>query len=222
MSRCRSRRGGRREGQDREPMIEILAEPARARRGLEVEVGRGDDPDVHRLALGRAQAPDRALLQHREQLGLEPIGQEADLVQEQRAPVGGLEQPSLRLAGVREGAPLEPEHLRLEQGLGNRRAVDVDEGSRRLAGPARWSARATSPLPLPVSPWIRTGGRRRTSDARATRRAIRSRIATMPGLSPTSSGRSVMVRSPILPRPPVVVKLPPPPPATTVESYTCK
>ena len=59
-------------------------------------------------------------------------------------------------------------------------------------GPARWRARATRPLPLPVSPWISTGGRRRTSDARATSRAIRSRIATMPGLSPTSSGMSVM------------------------------
>src|SRR6185436_8035027 len=37
----------------------------------------------------------------------------------------------LRLAGVGEGPALEPEHLRLEQGLRDRRAVDVDEGPAR-------------------------------------------------------------------------------------------
>jgi hypothetical protein len=66
-------------------------------------------------------------------------------------------------------------------------------------GPARCRARATRPLPLPVSPWIRTGGRRRTSDARAIRRAIRSRTAKMPGLSPTSSVKSVVTAPAILP-----------------------
>jgi hypothetical protein len=100
--------------QDRESMVEVLAEPACPRRRLEIEIGRGDDPNVHRLALGRAQAPDRALLQHRQELGLEPVRQKADLVEKQRAAVGGLKEASLRLPRVGEGAPLESEHLRLE------------------------------------------------------------------------------------------------------------
>src|SRR5262249_60322710 len=72
-------------------------------------------------------------------LRLQGVREQADLVEEDRAAVGGLEQARLRLAGVRERAALEAEHLRLEQGLGNRRAVDVDErpGAPRAGGVKR-------------------------------------------------------------------------------------
>src|SRR5262245_22120342 len=58
-------------------------------------------------------------------------------------------------------------------------------------GPNRWMSRATRPLPLPVSPWIRMRGGR---DARA--HASRSlstspRSSTIAGLSPSSSAPSV-------------------------------
>ena len=43
--------------------------------------------------------------------------------------MGGLEQPRLRLAGIREGPALEAEELRFQQRAGDRRAIDVDEGS---------------------------------------------------------------------------------------------
>src|SRR5262249_41285562 len=54
-------------------------------------------------------------------------------------------------------------------------------------GPDRWMAAATSPLPVPVSPSNRMGGRRRApSSGRARSRPICSRRATIPGLAPTS------------------------------------
>ena len=50
-----------------------------------------------------------------------------------------LEQPGLAVARVGECAPLVPEQLRFQEGLGDRRAVDVDEragapGARAMKG----------------------------------------------------------------------------------------
>src|SRR5262249_5888850 len=58
------------EGQHSKAMVEVLAEGAPAHQGLEVGIGGADDPRVHRLGGGSAQAPYGLLLQHLEQLGL--------------------------------------------------------------------------------------------------------------------------------------------------------
>src|SRR4030095_3019619 len=79
---------------------------------------------------GGAETPHHATLDGLEELALEPFGKEPDLVQEQRAGMGDLEEAGLRLAGIGEGAPLESKQLRLEQRLGDGRAVDVDERAR--------------------------------------------------------------------------------------------
>jgi hypothetical protein len=50
-----------------------------------------------------------------------------DLVEEQRAVMRGLDQTPLGGARIGEGATLEAEQLGLQEGLGNRRTVDVDE-----------------------------------------------------------------------------------------------
>ena len=55
----------------------------------------------------------------------------ADLVEEQRAAVGDLDQAQLALARVGEGAALVAEELALDQRLGDRRAVELDERSAR-------------------------------------------------------------------------------------------
>src|SRR5690606_32865161 len=52
----------------------------------------------------------------------------ADLVQEEGATVGEVEAPGLGGDRAGEGAPLVAEELRLHQVLGDRRAVDADEG----------------------------------------------------------------------------------------------
>jgi hypothetical protein len=119
------------QGDDRQPVVEVLAKAALAHRATEVLVGGRHDPDVHRLAPRAAEPPDRAVLERREELGLERLREEADLVEEERAAVRELEASRLRVLRVGEGAPLDAEQLGLEQGLGDRRAVDVDEGLAR-------------------------------------------------------------------------------------------
>jgi hypothetical protein len=119
-----------------EPMVQILAEPALANRRRQIAVRRADDPDVDGLAVRAAETADRALLDGFQELGLETFGQQADLVEKDRAAMGGLEEAGLCVARVREGPALESKQLGLEERFRNRRAVDVDEG---LTG-----ARATS------------------------------------------------------------------------------
>ena len=122
----------------RKPVVELLAKPSPAR--PQILARGGDDPDVHRLGAGTAQPSDRPVLEDREQLGLEALGQQADLVEEECPSVGGLEQARLGMAGVGEGSLLEAEQFRFEQSLGNRGAVHSDErpgrpGPRVVDGP---------------------------------------------------------------------------------------
>ena len=68
------------------------------------------------LQVGRAaDAPEGLLLEEAEQLGLERGRHLADLVEEDRAAVGLLEEAPLLLLGVGEGAALVAEELALEQ-----------------------------------------------------------------------------------------------------------
>jgi hypothetical protein len=122
---------GEREDEHREPVVEILAKPPLANSLTQVAVRRRNDQHVDRTASCFPQRPDFTGFDHGEQLGLQRFGQEPDLVQEQRAPMGGFDQPGAGLARVREGAALEAEQLGLEQGSRDSRAIQVDEGARR-------------------------------------------------------------------------------------------
>ena len=55
----------------------------------------------------------------------------------------------------------------------------------RLRAPWRWSSRATNPLPVPVSPWMRTGGSRCPARCRSSSRRSLSRTISMARLSPS-------------------------------------
>ena len=89
-----------------------------------------------------------------------PLREQAHLVEEERAAVSGLEEPDLRLAGLAVRAAREAEELRLAERL--RQAPQLTEMNGAAArGLALWSTLASNPLPLPVSPWMRTNGRRR-------------------------------------------------------------
>ena len=81
----------------------------------EVAVGGGDDAHVDRAGLRAAHALELAVLQDAQQLGLQRDGQLADLVQEQRPPVGQLEAAELARQGAGEGALLVAEQLALDQ-----------------------------------------------------------------------------------------------------------
>ena len=94
---------------------------------MQVAVGGGDDADVGVQHARAAEAHELALLEHAQQLGLHRRRHLADLVEEQHAAVGLLD--AARLGGDRAGerAALVAEQLRLEQLVGQRRAVDGDE-----------------------------------------------------------------------------------------------
>ena len=96
------------------------------------------------------------LLEHAQQLHLQRQRQLADLVEEERAAVGRLEETRLVADGAGEGALHVAEELGLEQVLRDRRAVDRDEGARSARSLSAWIARATSSLPVPLSPAIST------------------------------------------------------------------
>ena len=102
--------------------------------GRQAAVGRGDDPDVHPAGRVTADALDGEILNRTKQLGLGRDGEIGDLVEKQRPAFGDLElSPPAADAGRRPF--LDPEQLRLEQGLDQRRAVDRDE--RPVAPPAQ-------------------------------------------------------------------------------------
>ena len=87
-------------------------------------------------------------------------------------PCACLEQAGLRARRAGEGAALVAEELALEQRLGNGAAVDATNGRSRR-GLRSWIARATSSLPVPVSPSMTTGTSNwatRSMSARASRK----------------------------------------------------
>ncbi len=133
---------------DGQPVVEILPEPASPDSRLQVLAGGGHEPDVDRLAPRAPEPPHGLLLEDLEELRLQALRQEPDLVEEQRPPVGRLEEPRLGLPGVRERAPLESEQLRLEQRLRDGGAVDVDERARGpRAGPVNRPRQQALPGP---------------------------------------------------------------------------
>src|SRR3989449_10968598 len=116
---------------DVKPVEQVLAEAARGDFGGEILGGGGEHPRVHPPGLLVPNPPDLPILQHAEQLRLQREWELADLVQQQRAPVRLFEQPGLVSGRARERAADVAAQLRLEQRLGDRRAVD---GDKRLAG----------------------------------------------------------------------------------------
>jgi hypothetical protein len=119
------------DGDHREPVVQVGAEPTGLDGGLQVLARRRHDGDVDRIVSRRAEPAHLALVDNLEKLRLQRLGQKADLVEEDRSPVRGLEQPRLRRAGAGEGTALIAEHLGLQQRLGDRRAVHVRERPRR-------------------------------------------------------------------------------------------
>src|SRR5262249_53528188 len=111
-----------------QPVVEVLAEATRRGLLLEALVGCGDDADVDGDRPGPADALELALLQHAQQLDLGRGRELPYLVEEDRPSVGDLDLALLLNEGAREGPLLVPEELALENGLGESRAVDRDEG----------------------------------------------------------------------------------------------
>ncbi len=101
-----------------EPVVQVFAKPPGSDQGLEVLMGRGQDPDVDRDRLRAADALERHLLQDAEQLGLDFEVDVADLVEEERAAVGLLEPTDAVAVCTGEGTLDVAEELAFQQALG--------------------------------------------------------------------------------------------------------
>src|SRR5215510_7825 len=108
-------------------MVEIRAELSRPDRLRDLAIRGADDPDVHLLVPGGAQAAHGTLFDDLEQFRLERLGEESDLVQEQRAAMSGLEQTRLRTPGVGERTTLISEQLGFQQRVRYRSTVHLDK-----------------------------------------------------------------------------------------------
>ena len=146
----------RADGDDVQAVVEVLAEAAGLDLLLEILVRRGDDADVDLDDGRRSDRLDFAFLQHAQHLRLRAQRHVADLVEEDRAAVGGDELAGLLAHGAGERSLLVAEQLRLDQLLGDRRAVDLHERLPSTREERRWISRATSSLPVPDSPVIST------------------------------------------------------------------
>src|SRR5437588_459305 len=114
------------ERDDVETVEEVCAEAPGAHVVGEVAVGGGDDAHVRLAVARRADAAEAPLFEEAEEFDLRLLGHLADLVEEERRAVGGLDQAALRRGRAGERAALVPEEFRLEEWFGQGRAVDRD------------------------------------------------------------------------------------------------
>ena len=119
---------GEHERHHAEPVVQIFAEASGLDFGLQLLVGGRDQTHVHRDFSGAAKAPEGLGLEHLEELGLQLRREVADLIEEDRAVVGDLEEALLPVFRVGERTLLVAEQLGVEEGGVESRAVDLDEG----------------------------------------------------------------------------------------------
>src|SRR5262245_34323763 len=122
------------DGNDVETEEESFPEASRANLVLQILVRRGEDAHVYldRLAAATDRL-QRLLLKDAQHLGLRLQAHVANLVEEDGAAVRDLELTAAIGDGAGERAAHVTEQLALDQLLGNRRAVDLDEGSHAAA-----------------------------------------------------------------------------------------
>ena len=116
---------------DREPVVQVAAEPATRDLGEHIAVGGRDDAHVVALGLARAERNHLAGLEHAQELRLQRDGQVADLVEEQRASMRGCERTHAIARRAGERTAHVPEQVTLDQRVGRGAAVEHDEGTGR-------------------------------------------------------------------------------------------
>ena len=118
---------GKRDREDTESIVQVLAERLLADGLEQIAVGGGDDPDID-FPRGRpADSVELVFLQDAEQLRLRLEGELADLVEEDRPPIGELKPADSPGDGAGEGPLLMTEKLALDEPGGKCRAVELDQ-----------------------------------------------------------------------------------------------
>ena len=129
---------------DVQPVVEVLAErprarPSASRSRLVAAMTRTSTV----IALGAADALERSLLEHAQELGLRARAACSPISSRKSVPPSARSnRPRLRAHGAGERALLVAEQLALEQRARERRAVDADErAARRARAGGGWRAR---------------------------------------------------------------------------------
>ena len=134
---------------------QVLAEPLFFDGRLQVAIRGRQDPHVERHLLVAADRADLPFLQGPQQFGLHRQRHLADFVQQQRAAVGLQEQP-LRSARASVKAPRAWPNNSLSSSVSGKAAQLTATNGCRAPPALLWIARATSSLPVPLSPVIST------------------------------------------------------------------
>jgi len=106
------------DGENVQPIVEVLAEVAGHDELLEALIGRGQDPDVDLDQLLPPDAVKLLLFEDPKQLCLGLKRHLPDLVEEDGSAAGEFEQPLAGVDGAGEGPFLVPKEFTLEQRLG--------------------------------------------------------------------------------------------------------
>ena len=191
------------DGDDVQPIVQILPERAVRDHPLQVDVGGGDDPDVHLDGVDAPQPPELPLLDHPQQLGLGFQRDRADFVEEDASLIGHLEEALLGGHRAGEGPLHVTEEVRLQQIRRQAARVDGDErpaGARRVGVyRARHELLAGSALPRDQN---RGAAGRRLRDGlehRPDARAVADDVGEPARLRPQAPAqRAVLAREPLL------------------------
>ena len=136
---------------DIEPIVQVLPEMPARHEFVQVLVGRAQDAHIHLDFSLDADRADGFFLNRAQQFHLHGQRQVTDLVEKQRAAVGGLEQTFLVLDGAGETAFLWPKNSLSIRFSG---MAPQFTGTKGLSarGPSSCMRRAASSLPVPDSP----------------------------------------------------------------------
>ena len=141
---------------DREPIHEILAQLSVAHRVPRIAIGRGDHAYLRSQLVLAADARVAARFQHAKQPNLHIGRHFADFIEEERSAGGALEAAAVHPNSARERALFIAEELRLDEVAGNGAAVHGQERDATRRRCLHGSCVATSSLPLPDSPVMKT------------------------------------------------------------------
>src|SRR5688572_6992494 len=96
---------------DDETKVQVLAKAADSDRFCEISIGRADDAGINGDLFPSADAPEGALLESAQQAGLHRRAQLRDLVEEQSAALGFLEEAAMNTNSTGKGTTLVPKEL---------------------------------------------------------------------------------------------------------------
>ena len=111
-----------------QPKVKISSKGFRAGQFIQVQVSRGQNSNIRAVVSRRSEALHFFRLDGSKNLGLSQRAHVPDLIEEHGTAVGGHQLALIRQVGAGKSAPLVTEQLAFQQRIGDRGAVDGDQG----------------------------------------------------------------------------------------------